>query len=125
MAEFMLNRNHTVRSTSGYTIMFEKGVPTHVPPVMIQEVLAIGAERLDAAQDGHHAEPVSKQEPIGEERESDILAAIEMIVDKNEPRDFTATGMPTVKSVSAIVGFVVDKRELSDVWNKRNEAKVQ
>lgn len=125
MAEFMLNRNLTVRSTSGYTVVFEKGVPTHVPPVMIQEVLAIGAERLDAAQDSHHTEPVVKQEPIGEEREAEILSAIELVVEKNEPRDFTATGMPTVKVISTIVGFAVDKKELSDVWGKRNEAKAQ
>jgi hypothetical protein len=125
MAEFLLNRNHTVRSTSGYALVFQKGIPLYVPPVMIQEVLAIGAERLDAGQDSHVQEPVALREPLGEEREGEILSAIDLIVEKNEPRDFTATGMPTVKAVSAIVGFAVDKRELSDVWTKRNEARAQ
>ena len=39
----VLNRNYVLTTTKGHSVAFEKGKPTHVPPAIYQEALAIGA----------------------------------------------------------------------------------
>ncbi len=116
MAKFVLNRNLQVRSTSGYSVVFEKGVETNVPNVMIAEVIALGAERVDAGQSAHVKEENKFTAPQGEDRVKDIRAAIEATVEQNTPADFTASGVPKLAVISKLVGYSVDKVELADAW---------
>lgn len=123
MAKFVMNRNLQVRSTSGYSIVFEKGVETFVPPVMIAEVIALGAERVDDSQTAHIPEPNKFTAPTGEDRDKDLSAAIEAIVEQNTPADFTASGIPKLAVVNKMLGYVVDKTELASAWQKLQDAK--
>ena len=45
----VLNRNYVLTTTKGHSVAFEKGKPTHVPPAIYQEALAIGAIPPDGA----------------------------------------------------------------------------
>ena len=44
MPDFVLNRNYALRSLTGHSINFVKGKPCYVPPAVVKEAVAIGAE---------------------------------------------------------------------------------
>lgn len=119
MPLYTLNRNFLLRSTMGHTVGFEKGVPAYVPPEVEREAAAIGAERVDGKGDG----PLGKEadavvELSAEEREIMIAAAFEQITKRNDAKDFTGQGVPTIKAVEKIVSFDVDRSELVDLWQR-------
>ncbi len=107
--KFTMNRTCVIVSTLGHAIGFEKGVPTHVPPGMYEEVLAKGA-----APDEEIPFDETKVADVSvEDRKILLQAAIEEIVTKNDTADFTAGGLPHAKVLSAKVGFNVlaDERD--------------
>jgi len=116
MPKYTLHRDFTHRSTSG-VISFEEGVPTHVPPHMEKEVIAIGAVRAEG-DTPKVLEPETKlpEIPVGDDRESEIKAAFDLLIERNDSNDFTGQGVPTVKAVEKIVGFDVDRKELVELW---------
>lgn len=121
MPEYVLNRNHTHRSTYGHVISFQKGVPVYVPPILEREVTLFGAEpvegeRLDLLEDL----PSRKDEPMGEDRRALLLAAYETLVTRNGRTDFTGQGRPHLKAVEKLVGFEITNRERDEVWEDFN-----
>ena len=116
MPKYTLHRDYTHRSTLG-VISFEEDVPTHVPPHMEKEVIAIGAVRADG-----ETPKVLEQDkklpdvPLGDDREAEIKAAFDLLIERNDSNDFTGQGVPTVKAVEKIVGFDVDRKELVELW---------
>lgn len=119
LPEFILQRDQQVRSTSGYAVVFEKGVPTPVHPVMIAEVIAIGAIRVDDSQVAHVQDPKVVIPGTGEDLEKDVRAAIDALVEQNVSSDFTASGAPKLAAVIKLVGYPVDKNDLAVAWQKR------
>jgi hypothetical protein len=118
MAEFILNRTFTLRTTNG-VISFTKGEPTLVPPLMERDVVAVGGVRADGADvDMEEAQTPAKPIVSGIERQDDIFAAFGLICEKNDSKDFTGQGVPTVKAVEKIVNFDVDRAELVEAWNE-------
>jgi len=124
MPQYVLNRDYTLRNTSG-VITFVKGEPTNVPPYMEMDAVFIGAEAVDKKTPSL-VPPEEKvvDTPEGEDRQSQILTAISMLVEKNDASDFTGSGSPTVKAVEAILGFDIDRSEVVDAWKKFNADKV-
>lgn len=115
----VLNRNHTLVSTKGHVIHFKKGDPTHVPPAVYQEALAIGAqppEGVEVKIDEPAAKPTVPSDPAA--REPAIREAIAKIVEANEREDFTGGGAPTGAAVTRITGFRVQNKEAATVWAK-------
>lgn len=118
MPNYILNRNFTLSNTKG-TITFEKGVPTNVPPYMVMDVVGIGAEAADG--DTPSLVPVDAKQPDkpeGDERKGQMFVAFEMLVERNESKDFTGSGVPTVKAVEAILGFDVERSEVLGAWTE-------
>jgi hypothetical protein len=118
MPEFVLNRTHTLRTTNG-VISFTKGAPTLVPHAMERDVLAIGGVRADGV-DGDFSEPDSAAKPVlqGVERQDELYAAFGLIAEKNDSKEFTAQGVPTIKAVEKIVSFDVDRSEVVEAWGE-------
>lgn len=130
---FVSNRTIVVRSTSGASIGFERGKPTHVPRHMHQIVMEKGI--LPCDKDGKpidlDAAPavvedkkvmVAPEDPI--DRQKAIVRAIEVIRGRNDSRDFTSGGTPNEASVSRELGWRVDQKEVRQAWVKHrsNEA---
>lgn len=114
-----LNRNHVLTSLLGHSIRFEKGVPVDVPPVLYAEVLAIGGEFADGE---GLAAPVTigTVEPVDPvERAAVIFQACLAIAEKNDNRDFTASGAPKPDAVSAAVSFKVSAKDVAKAWQQR------
>ena len=118
----VLNRNYVLTTTKGHSVAFEKGKPTHVPPAVYQDALAIGAIPPDG-EDPHFEEPVKTDNAPADpaERAPLILAAIEKLVAESSRDNFPAAGSPTVGAVSEAVGFKVQAKEISTVWQQHHD----
>ena len=55
-------------------------------------------------------------------RRADIIAAIELIVQKAEREDFTAAGLPHPKAVSKITGYTISAKERDEAWQEINKS---
>ena len=119
-----LNRDHTLVTTKGHVIAFAKDIPTHVPPAIYQDAIAIGAVPVDGTDP--NVLDATKQEAAPmtlEEREAAIMATFDGLVARNERETFTAAGHPHFHAVSELVGFKVQGKEVSTIWQKYNDAK--
>ena len=125
MPQFVLNRTHTLRTTNG-VLSFVKGEPTNVPPEMVKDIIAIGGIRADGEQ-VDTSEPVAAVKPalVGIERQDALYAAFALIAEKNDPKEFTGQGVPTVKAVEKIIGFDVERMELVEAWTAYKIAKAE
>jgi hypothetical protein len=119
MPEYVLNRNYLLRSTLGFTIQFEKGVPAYVPPPVEREAVSIGAERVDG--DNPDVLPPEAPEAVSmsdDERRAALYAAFDKIAARNDSKDFTGQGVPTAKAVEKLVPFDVERVELNTMWQQ-------
>lgn len=119
-----LNRDFTLSTAFGHSIAFVKDVPTHVPAVVYQAALAIGAVPSTGGPPEVHPEapkPVDSIDP--DERAAAIMAAIHKLVARNGRDDFTAAGSPAVDAVHHIVEFRPTAKEIGVVWAAYNEEK--
>ncbi len=117
MPNYVLSTRSYLLATTNGVISFVKGEPTWVPPHMEKDAVHIGAECVD----GEGAQLLDAEErlpdiPQGGDREQQLFIAFDLLVDRNESSDFTAQGVPTVKSVEKIVGFDVDRSEIQEQW---------
>lgn len=125
MPLFVLNRNYLLRTTAG-CVEFQKGVPTWVTPEMQRYAQEIGAERTDGpAEDFLGEEPVAKPQLGPIERQEELYAAFDMVIERNESGDFTGQGVPTVKAIEKIVSFDVDRVEVAGAWAEYKQAKAE
>ena len=116
MPLYVLNRNMVFSTTKG-VISFTKGQPAYVPPHMERDVVAIGGERVDGDTPSlTPKESPASSTPYGEERETQIHVAFDLLTERNDPNDFTGSGCPTVKAVEKITGFDVDRSEVGQLW---------
>lgn len=119
--KFVLNRDKVVVSTAGISIRFAKGVETHVPPHMYEQVMSIGAEPVDGEvkREDEKTDPESKPEPaIGTpERQKALYDAFEKISLKAAREDFDASGAPHVRAIQLAAGFLIQKKERDQAWN--------
>jgi len=116
MPNYTLNRNHIHRSIFG-VVSFEKGKPSWVTPMLEKEIIAIGGERVD----GEVVDPLDpvKEEyvaPTPAERFAALEDAFDTLIARNEPKEFTGAGVPTVKAVEKIVSFDVDRTEIEHAY---------
>lgn len=119
MPEYVLSRDYALRSTRGHMLNFVKGQPTWVPPEVVKEAIAIGAEPVDGERpDVLPPEVVVKEAPSGQEREDLIVEAIREVVTENDSKNFTAAGEPHVKVLEKILGFDIDAGERLAAWRR-------
>lgn len=125
MPLYVLNRNYSHSSVNG-GVSFVKGEPTWVVPLLEKEVIAIGAVRAEGDTPSvlEDAKSVA-QAPSGVERTDEICAAFDLIIERNDSKEFTGQGVPTVKAIEKIVGFDVDRGEVVDAWAAHKIAKAE
>ncbi len=130
MPEFVLNRTLALASTCGRVVNFEKGVPVYVVPEMVREVLAIGAEPVEASGfdrsttmlGAEAATPAAALSP--DEQRDMMMLAFEQLEATNKREDFTGSGAPHVKAIERVAGFAPDARARDAAWLAYKEAKV-
>ena len=115
----MHGRDYVLRTKTGHSIAFKRDdngtpIPVHVPYVCIEEAQKVGAVPVDG-QPMVPPKPVQHVEPVGSERKEAIAAAVEQILERNNPKDFTAGLVPKAEAVRKIVEFNVDRSEINRV----------
>lgn len=117
MAEYVLNRNFVLRSTTGHSVNFVKNVPTFVPALIEREARGIGAERVDGANPDMLDPETPEVAPLShDERAEQIRTAFALLTERNDSKDFTGAGVPSVKAVEKLVDFDVDRNEVVALW---------
>lgn len=123
---FVSQTTINIGSTTGRSIQFDKGVPTHVPREMHGEVMARGifpcdehGKILEKAITDPQEKPAGKMAPEDpEERALQVLEAIKLLVERNSPQDFTGGGVPRDDVLTSLLGYRVDAREIRTIWAK-------
>lgn len=117
MAEYVLNRNFVLRSMTGHSVNFVKNVPTFVPALIEREARGIGAERVDGANLDMLDPETPEVAPLShDERAEQIRTAFALLTERNDSKDFTGAGVPSVKAVEKLVDFDVDRNEVVTLW---------
>jgi hypothetical protein len=116
MPEFVLNRNHSMRSLYGHIVDFKKGQPVYVPPICAREAASIGAECVDGKVDVLDPEAPVVVPMSPDERQENILTAFKLMEERAQRGDFSASGIPAKNSLEKILGFGVDKKEFEPLW---------
>jgi len=117
MAEYVLNRNFVLRSMTGHSVNFVKNVPTFVPALIEREARGIGAERVDGANPDMLDPETPEVAPLShDERAEQIRTAFALLTERNDSKDFTGAGVPSVKAVEKLVDFDVDRNEVAALW---------
>ena len=125
MPFYKLNRTHTHRSLFG-VVSFVKDEPTWVIPALEREIVAIGGERTDGeAVDPLDPVVVDKVPLSAEDRESELRAAFDILIERNDSGDFTGAGTPTVKAIEKMVDFSTDRTEIDTSWSAYKIAKAE
>ena len=125
MPNYVLHRNYTHRSTLG-VVSFVKGEPTWVTPIMEKEIVAIGGERVDGDKVDVLEPEKAEVVPLSfQERRDGIFTAFQLISERNEAKDFTGAGVPTVKAVEKITDFDVDRNEVVELWGEFKAEKAE
>jgi hypothetical protein len=114
--KFVLNRDRTYASNKGLAVEFKKGVPTHVPPELYQEIISIGGVPEEEFAEDEVKPVIEPTDPAV--REAALFEAFEALALRNDPADFTAGGMPRDGVLEKAVGFRVSASEKKDAWLK-------
>ncbi len=118
-----LLKDINIGSTTGRSILFEKGKPTHVPREMHAEVMSRGV--LPCDKDGKVGEVQVDPQPEADltmapedaqERAEALEGAIRQVVKRNDAMDFTGGGVPSASVLSSILKWRVDQKEVRPVW---------
>jgi hypothetical protein len=95
--------------TSGHTTVVDPE-GTEMEPRFHKEALAQGCRPEGAAAD----EGFDRTQVF--DRKKVIKAAIETLLDSNEPDAFTGDGVPALRKVTEAAGFAVSREERDAVW---------
>ena len=123
--KFVSNRDIVVRSLTGHSIGFVKGVPTEAPKAIYKELMAQGI--LPVEDDGTPVSPSENtvtKEPDkiklapqdGIEYDERLLEAIKALVERNDAKSFTGGNRPNAQAVSLALGYKVDQKAINKVW---------
>lgn len=118
MPYMSLHRNYTLVSLAGRVITFTKNDATWVPPEVVKEALAIGAENIDENGQKNILEDESKVViPLtAEEREAKINEAFAIISGRDQRGDFTGQGAPNLKVMSSLTGIELSRADVDPLW---------
>jgi hypothetical protein len=119
MPFFTLHRNHTLRTTKGFSVTFVKDEPAWVPPAGVPDAIAIGAIPQDKEVDvlGDDS-AVVVQEISPEQRKAKLFEAFHTMLSRNVRGDFGANGLPANRKLESLCGFEVSNRERDTAWQE-------
>lgn len=119
-----LHRNYTLVSLAGRVITFNKNDATWVPPEVVKEALAIGAENIDET--GEKTILGSEEKEVvpltAQEREAKIKEAFKIISGREQRGDFTGQGAPNVKVMSSLTGIELTRADVDPMWEEFRNA---
>lgn len=114
--KLVMNRNITITGTSGHSIRYEKGVPTHTPPPLIELVMSKGGVPADGESLPEEEVQAPPPPPVGMGRKAQLFQIFDELVAENSRDKFSAGGVPKIGVVRDQFGHELDVREMKDAW---------
>lgn len=117
MPTYVSSRTFTLRTTAGMSFEVKKGVPFKAPVIIEEEIIASGGECLDGA--AVLTDDVPDVVPVVEEsaRMDTIHKAFKDILQRNDAKDFTAQGTPSLVVMKRRTGLAeLDRGEVDEFW---------
>lgn len=118
MPEMTLHRNYVLRTTKGHCIRFIKNEPVFVPPICLEDAVAIGALAVTDGEDDILPDDEQAVVLTQAERKAAIINAFDVMTARKERSDFTGNGLPNPKKLEQIVGFEVHSKERDNAWRE-------
>ena len=114
-----LNRNHTLIHKSGLSVTFQKDKPTYIPPRMVADAVALGAEpnTSDVAEVAKTMQEVEATRAANAGRAKTIEDAVRKMLARNQRGDFTAGGRPNLRVLFQLTDLQVTQDELEPIWS--------
>lgn len=122
MAWGSLHRNYTLSTTKGHSITFKKGERTWIPPIIVQDAMAIGVI-LEEQVEVLAAEAARSEAMSDDKRREQVFAAFEKLMLRNNRGDFTASGLPHPKKMAEFINFEIGEKLRDDLWKQYNQMK--
>ena len=125
--KMVLGRTYTLATTKGHRIHFTKDEAVNVPEICVSDAIAIGARAADGKDiDVIGEEKKSNDGPQDQQlREKEIIAAIELLVERNARKDFTAAGLPAIDALARVLGYEITASERARIWQIMNDRKAE
>lgn len=114
MPTYKLNRDFVLRSKFGRSVAFKAGEATHIPSFLEAECIAIGGENCDKT--APKTTPKNNDSWTYEKRRDYLFNLFNKLIEKNDAKDFTASGQPSLAVVKKHVEFELERAELDDYW---------
>jgi len=112
-------RDFTLITRRGYIVEFKKDEPVSVPGLAVEEAIEKGAGFCEEDEGFFPQEELTpeQKEVYGPERDRMLKEVCLKIRERNNPDEFTATGVPRQQVVIEEIGFQVDRKEINKIWN--------
>lgn len=117
---YIAPRNMTVSSLSGRSVELLKGVPTHCPPQMHDELIARGVVPAEEMPEPEVAEgPQEPTDPVA--RRAAIFASFKKLSLRAKREEFTASGVPHLAVLAMDLGWPMVAKERDAMWVEFNQ----
>lgn len=124
MPWFTLHRNYSMSTKAGHVIGFMKGVKTWVPPAIVADAVAIGAQPVDRTDETEVIPTeIEASQLSAAEKRAKYFESFEKMLTRNQRGDFTASGLPHAKILEGMLGFQVMTPERDSMWSEYNASK--
>ncbi len=110
-----------VATLSGHILIFKANEPKFVPEIARPEMLEYGILPVNGDLPIEEVTVEDKVVLVGAARTKAIDDAINQLVEENDNKNFSASGVPHVKSIEAIIGFDISAKDRDKAW-KANRA---
>ena len=124
-------RDVRVANTLGVCIWFKANEPVLVPGALVDDAAAVGCVPVDATEYEDHKAKLDKAAKAQDELKAKLMAAVDVMVRRNAPEDFTPTGHPKLSVLASEAG--VDQKDVSEQlrdhvfaeWRANNRSSIQ
>ena len=115
--KYVSHRDITVASIFGASRECKKGIPLDCPPLMPNELLAVGVLPVEEMVEPEVV-PGSKEPTHPEKRLQELFAAFETMSLRQKRGDFTGNGAPHLAVLAELLGWKVETKERDTAWTK-------
>lgn len=124
MPKMISLRNYRLATLAGPIFTFKAKVPRDVSPECVQAALAAGCALVDP-NDQQFIDDVTKNKVAfgGDARKSLLFLACQELIKENDPKKFTAGGIPRVPAIEALLGFDVNAKEITEAFQAASDVK--
>jgi len=112
--QYVCVQNTRVATTMG-VILFVAGIPRHVPDILLNEAISLGARPVsEVAEPEPEPKKTSKTKKSKPSRAEEVLDAVVQTYARGKESEFTRAGIPKTAVISRVAGFSVNSEMVAE-----------